>query len=364
MKLLIITQKVDKEDSILGFFHKWILELSKKFEKISVICLEKPVRHTSQGEAGGGEYNLPQNVKVFSLGKESQKSRLLYIKNFYQYITGLHSEYDIVFVHMNQEYILLGGVFWKILGKKIYFWRNHPKGNFLTRIAIWFSNKVFCTSKYAFSARFKKTKIMPVGIDVDQFKIQNSKLENENKILFLGRMSPIKKPDLLIEALTILDKQNIDFVCDFYGDPLPKDRDYYEILKKRINELKLEKKVSFFAGVPNNETPNIYSKYDIFVNLTESGSFDKTILEAILCGCVPLVRNLSLKGEINEDLIVESADPSPIASTIKFWLEKRNIERRKYKIAEICFRKPQFKHLDTRTDKRIEMKIFDFLLLF
>lgn len=327
MKLLIITQKVNKEDFILGFFHKWILELSKKFEKISVICLEK------------GEHNLPQNVKVFSLGKEVQKSRLLYIKNFYQHITGLHSEYDVVFVHMNQEYVLLGGIFWKILGKKIYFWRNHPKGNFLTRIAIWFSNKVFCTSKYAFSARFKKTKIMPVGIDTDVFKPQtpNNKLQNKNNILFLGRMSPIKKPDLLIETLAILDQQNIDFVCDFYGDPLPKDRDYYESLKKRINELKLEKKVSFFAGVPNNETSNIYSKYDIFVNLTESGSFDKTILEAILCGCVPLVRNLSLKGEINEDLIVESAESGLIASTIKFWLEKsretleeENIRLQKY----------------------------------
>lgn len=312
MKLLIITQKIDRNDSILGFFHKWVLEFSKRFEQVSVICLER------------GEYDFPKNVRVFSLGKEVQKNRLLYVKNFYHYITGLHNDYDAVFVHMNQEYVLLGGLFWKILCKKIYFWRNHPKGNFFTRVAVWFSNKVFCTSKYAFSARFKKTKIMPVGIDVDQFKIQNSKLENENKnkILFLSRMSPIKRPDLLIEALAVLDKQKIDFLCDFYGDPLPKDIDYYDNLKNKVKEFNLEKKISFFAEVSNTETPEVYSKYDIFVNLTPSGSFDKTILEAMLCGCIPIVSNISLKGEINESMIIEKPDPNSIASALKFWLEQ------------------------------------------
>ena len=68
MKLLILTQKVDKEDPVSGFFHGWILELSKRFEKVSVICLEK------------GNFNLPKNVEVFSLGKESGRSRIKYVK--------------------------------------------------------------------------------------------------------------------------------------------------------------------------------------------------------------------------------------------------------------------------------------------
>jgi hypothetical protein len=58
MKLLIITQKVDINDPILGFFHRWIEEFAKHCEKITVICLYK------------GTYNLPNNVKVLSLGKE------------------------------------------------------------------------------------------------------------------------------------------------------------------------------------------------------------------------------------------------------------------------------------------------------
>jgi len=99
MKLLILTQKIDINDPVLGFFHKWAEEFSKKYEKLTVICLEK------------GEYKLPDNVKVLSLGKETGKSRLKYVFLFYKYIWLERKNYDVVFAHMNQEYIILDGNF-------------------------------------------------------------------------------------------------------------------------------------------------------------------------------------------------------------------------------------------------------------
>lgn len=323
MKLLIITQKVDKEDPILGFFHKWIEEFSKKFEQVTVICLER------------GEYYLPQNVKVFSLGKERFENsdiensklkifrRLKYIWNFYRYIIGLALKYDVVFVHMNQEYVLLGGIFWKILRKKVYFWRNHPKGSLLTKIAVFLSDKIFCASDSAFVVKYKKTKIMPVGIDTDMFKheIRDTKYEiRSNKILFLGRMDRIKRPDLLIEALNILNNQNTDFICNFYGDPTPNTGDYYESLKKQVEKYRLINKVNFYRGVSNYETPKIYSEYKIFVNLTPSGSMDKTILESVSCGCIPVVINTFFIDIFDSNMIIKE-DAKDISNKIKFWLE-------------------------------------------
>ena len=64
MKLLIVTQKVDQNDSVLGFFHKWIIQFAGHFETVTVVCLEK------------GNYDLPKNVRVLSLGKEQgEKNR-------------------------------------------------------------------------------------------------------------------------------------------------------------------------------------------------------------------------------------------------------------------------------------------------
>ena len=106
MKLLFITQKIDKDDDILGVYHEWAREISKNFDKLSVICLYE------------GKNELPEHIKVFSLGKERRRSRTLYIKNFFKYIWNLRDDYDIVLVHMNPAYVLLGWFFWKIKSNK------------------------------------------------------------------------------------------------------------------------------------------------------------------------------------------------------------------------------------------------------
>lgn len=326
MKLLVLTQKVDRADPVLGFFHNWLKQLAERFEEVSVVCLEK------------GTFELPANVKVYSLGKEVRRNRLLYIKNFYQYVVGLNSDYDAVFVHMNQEYVLLGGFFWKLLGKKVYFWRNHPKGNLLTYLAVWLSDKVFCTSDKAFTKRFSKTILMPVGIDTDIFKyeIRSTKYERlKDSILFLSRMSPIKRPDLLIGALKVLKSKNIDFVCNFYGEALPKDQKYFESLKEKVKNINLEDNVRFNGAVPNYETPQVYNEHGIFINLTPSGSLDKTILEAGACGCIPIVINDFFK-DIFEPEMLAKDDAEDLAEKISFWLaaDPIKIEEVKTKIRQ------------------------------
>ena len=37
IKLLIITQKVDRNDDVLGFFHGWITEFAKHVEEVTVL---------------------------------------------------------------------------------------------------------------------------------------------------------------------------------------------------------------------------------------------------------------------------------------------------------------------------------------
>jgi len=55
---LFITQKIDKNDDLLGVYHEWIKRLALEFEVVNAICLYK------------GKYDLPPNVRVYSLGKE------------------------------------------------------------------------------------------------------------------------------------------------------------------------------------------------------------------------------------------------------------------------------------------------------
>jgi len=302
--ILILTQKMDRNDDFLGFFHGWTEEFAKHFGKITLICL------------GKGEYDLPKNVKVLSLGKEQGVSRFRYVLNFYHYIWRERKNYDAVFVHMNQEYVLLGVSLWKMMGKKVSLWRNHPKGSFLTRIAMMLSNKIFCTSRYSFTAHSKKTIFMPVGIDTNLFEKENV-ARKHNSILFLGRIAPVKKPDLIIEALKIIDQGGVEMTATFCGSYLPEHTEYAETLVEKVKEYKLNDKIVFQKGIPHAKTPRIYNTHEVFINPSPSGMYDKTIFEAMACECLVLTSNLNLRGEIDDMFLFDEGDKRGLADKLK-----------------------------------------------
>ena len=320
MRLLIMTQKVDREDSVLGFFHQWIEKLAEKFDVVNVVCLEK------------GQYSLPANVEVFSLGKENVSkscerriltrknnlSRIRYLFRFFKYVWRLRNDYDAVFVHMNPIYIVLAGIFWKIRKKKVFLWYNHQFGTLITRIGIALADKVFYTSPFSFTSNFKKSKIMPAGIDTDMFspKLKSKSSKLKNSILYLGRISSIKNLDVLIKATRLLDNQGKDFVLNIVGDAKDEDERYFQKIKKLSQELVAKNKIKFWGNVPNYQTPEIYNQAGLFVNLTNSGSLDKTTLEAMACETLTLVSNKSFKEVLPDFLIFNERDVQDLKNKI------------------------------------------------
>ena len=283
MRLLILTQAVDKDEPTLGFFHRWIEELAPKFNSIEVICIRE------------GRHALPANVRIHSLGKEKGASRLQGVLRFYRYIWMLRHSYDSVFVHMSQEYAVLGGPVWMLLRKPMYLWRNYHGGSFRTDVAVAFSTKVFCTSTHSYTAGRKKTMLMPVGVDTAQFFPDPRIVRKPDSILFLSGMWPSKRPEMLIEALVLLNHDGVDFSADFYGSPLPVTEAYYASLKQRVIDAGLSSHVAFHPGVPNSETPDLFRAHRVFVNCSPSGMFDKTLFEASACGARVLAASLDLK---------------------------------------------------------------------
>lgn len=276
MKLLVVTQAVDRESPTLGFFHAWIEALAPRYEQVTVICL------------GKGEYALPGNVRVLSLGKEEGgRSSFSYAAAFLRLAWQHRRDYDAVFVHMNQEYVLLAGWLWAFLRKPIYMWRNHYAGSLLTDLAGLWCRNVFCTSKHSYTARYRRTVLMPVGVELSIFNGADDGARVPRSILFLARMAPSKRPELVLEALALLAaRASLPFTATFAGSPRPEDEAYYASLKERALALELGAQVAFLPGVPHDETPDLYAAHDLFVNASRSGMFDKTLFEAAANGCL------------------------------------------------------------------------------
>src|SRR6185503_16028275 len=144
MKLFVITQALDLDDPVLSAYHGWVVELAKHVESIEAVCLQE------------GRHELPANVRVHSLGKErGEVGAIAYGLRFIQIAWSLRRNYDVVFVHMNQEYLLIAGWLWKLLGKRIYIWRNHYAGSWATDFAALFCTKLFCTSPSSYTAKYR-----------------------------------------------------------------------------------------------------------------------------------------------------------------------------------------------------------------
>lgn len=289
MRVLVVTQALDTNHPVLGFFHQWVEELAMRASSLQVIALSV------------GAYTLPSNVTVQSLGKEKgQKPSFIYAFRFLSQAWKLRNEYDVVFVHMNQEYVLLAGVLWKLLGKRVYMWRNHYAGSLLTDVAAMWCEKVFYTSAHSYTARYKNSMQMPLGIHLASVP---SVPRAPRSILFLSRISPAKRPHMLVKALAALTKEGVAFETSIVGPTAPIDESYAEKLEHLVEKEGMASSVSFKGSVPHKEVGKVYAEHAIYINLATSGMFDKTIGEAAQAGCLVLAVSDDWHMLMNDDRV-------------------------------------------------------------
>ena len=274
MKLLIVTQVLDKHHPILGFFHRWVEEFSKHCEKVTVICLQK------------GEYTLPANVSVYSLGKEIGKSKIGYLTTFYKLIWRLRHEYDSVFVHMNQIYVILGAPFWRAQGKKVGLWYAHGA---VSRSLIWaekMADIIFTCSQESFRVKSRKVVVTGHGIDVDHFKIVPEIKTHD--LVTVGRITQTKNLTALVDMFSQI-RESKDCRLAIVGSALTiQDKAYESNLKQYVATKNLTPYVDFTGNYSQADLPKYLNQSKIFVTTAQNGSLDKAMLEAMACG-LPIV---------------------------------------------------------------------------
>lgn len=312
MKLLIVTQKVDKNDSVLGFFHRWLEEFAKDCRGIIVVCLEK------------GEYNLPDNVRVVSLGKETgHQSRLIYAIRFLRYVWKFRRDHDAVFVHMNPEYVVLGGLFWRLRHKRIALWYTHKSVNLKLRLAARLAHLIFTASSKSFRLSSPKMRIIGHGIDTDTFIPAADKVKNEVfTIINVGRITPGKNQLILVASIghLLLDK-NLPVKLLLIGAPgKPEDKEYYDSVKKKIGSDNLNGVVTMVGPAPHEQLAAYYQNADLVINLSSTGSLDKDVLEAAACNTDVLTSNEAYIGILPPDNLA-ALDIDKITSAIQNRLE-------------------------------------------
>ncbi len=308
MRVVWCTQKIDQADDVLGVYVEWMRRLAGEVERLTVIALYV------------GRHDLPANVRVISLGKERGVSRLGYVWNLYHALFFAAADADVLVSHMSTLWAILASPVCFVRRQPIALWYAHYLLSWHLRLAAAMS-KIILTSVPE-SCAFKSPKVRAVGqgIDVDKFRPVKKEARGEFQILSLGRISPVKRLKELVAACALLKARGLKFHLDVYGEPARAgDGEYFDEVRRAATGLGSET-VKFHGRVPHTATPAIYAGADLFVNLTRTGSFDKSILEAMSSRCVILVVNEAYRNILPSEaqfLLLADVRPETVAEGIR-----------------------------------------------
>jgi glycosyltransferase involved in cell wall biosynthesis len=278
VKLLIVTQVVDKNHPVLGFFCGWIEEFSQKCDSVIVIGQQC------------GAYEFPENVTVLSLGKENAYSKTRQVRNFYSYIRKHHSEYDTVFVHMIPLWVILGSILWKNIKKPVYLWYEARSRTLALRISLLFVHKHFSASEAGMLVHSKKHHVIGHGIDTDLFTY-NSTTSRLPIIISVGRITAAKKP---LEILECFKQLHSTYTLRFAGIAVHEtDKKLYHELEQNIAEYNLKEQVTI-EPCNYQDIVSLYTTADMLIHMSTT-PLDKALLEAMACGCIIVGNSIGIQ---------------------------------------------------------------------
>jgi glycosyltransferase involved in cell wall biosynthesis len=292
MRLLLITQKVDRDDWVLGFVHTWLERLAARVDRLDVLA------------GRTGRVALPSNVRVFALRQSAGVSRARLLLRWHALMRRLMAEgQDAVLAHMCPHYAILAAPYARLAGVPLGLWYTHRSVDWRLWLAHALVDVVLTASQESFRLPSRKVRILGHGIDTTAFS-PGPVPEGPPVVLSAGRISPTKGHDVVLDAAARLAAypQVPPFEVHVAGEVhVAADAAYRARLEARAAQPDLAGRVRWLGAVPHARMPVVYHSARVFVNCSDTGSLDKAVLEAMACGTPVLTSNEAFVKLLRED---------------------------------------------------------------
>lgn len=302
MKLLFITQKLHAQDA---FGVLWASAFAERGYDVTVICLEDR-RDLASAALGGPSKPFPFTVR--SLGKDKGKRKLAQVLRFWKLIVTL--KYDRVFLHMSPVWGLLGAWYWWPKRMPVYLWYTHYKMQLGLKLLGWYGKRLFCATPQSlpqYEGSPKKI-VTGHGIDLAYWPKRRNTADDPTALLCVHRLSRSKRLEIVLNAMTLLPS----YTLAIYG--IDAEADYATEMKELAAKLKLTGRVTFHGTALAKDLPAIYCAHSLILNMA-SDTIDKSMLEAMTCGCYPVVSAINAKA-VGISAAPTSDTPSALAAFV------------------------------------------------
>lgn len=248
---------------------------------------------------------------------------------------------DIIYVEQ-EVYSLVAGqasLIAKILNKRliIFGWENHEKSLYLVqrlckKITLKTASTVICGNqkgamlvrKWGFKSQIN---IIPqLGVDPNTFSLHNKPPKVIKTIGYVGRLVHEKGVDVLFNALSLLQKDFLQFKVLICGDGL-----YIDYLKKMAEEINISQYINWQLAVLHDKVPEIMSQIDILVLPSRSipswkEQFGLVLAQAMSMGIPVIGSDCGAIPEVigKDELIFHEEDYRSLASLLKKMIMDEN----------------------------------------
>ncbi len=297
LRLLFVTQELDRSSTNLAVAHTWAAELGQRIEAVHVVA------------ARVGDVDLPSNVFVHGLGRERGRSRRSTAMAFAWVCAKLivRRRVNVALAHMVPAYAVAMSPITRITRTPLVLWYTSHGSTPMLKRANRLMNAAVTASPDSYPIRSDRAFVIGHGIDTKRFRPPAARRQGTGPVIGMaGRLTPLKGFEPGIRALAELRRAKCpEATLRIAGEPFySSDRSYVDELRDLADRLGVRNAVEFVGAVRGDEMAGFYGSLDVFVNWRAQPALDKTGLEALACA-TPLVTNNSAYGSVLGELAAE-----------------------------------------------------------
>ncbi len=169
--------------------------------------------------------------------------------------------------------------------------------------------------------------VIPMGLDIAQFRNDHSRDNVPKKLLFVGRLAPEKRILDLVNAMIRSDFN--DVTLTIVGDGPEK-----AAIQKLLSQHKVQN-IVMAGALPHAEIPKLMEQHDIFVLPSEREGMPVSLVEAMAAGMICIGSDIIqitdvIKHKVN-GFVYKMGDPQSLTKTIELVVNSDDLVSIRYK---------------------------------
>jgi glycosyltransferase involved in cell wall biosynthesis len=310
--LLVVNYVLDEDDPVLAWQLRVVTSLAERVERVTVLTERL------------GRAEVPANVRVIELPHRPYHVPRRLGGGWLagpRVLRALRDDPpDACFVHMASEWLYRLGWVLRRLDVPVVLWYAHGTVTRRLRLAVAYADRVLTSTPEGFRVETPKKRVIGQGIDVDRFR-RSDHASKGSVVLTVGRLSRRKRVELVLEAMAAVVRLAPErrLRLRLVGPPLtPDDEKYARELRERAASLGIAESVEWAGFVPHELLAEQYRDVFLHLNLSETGSMDKTVMEALVSGTPVLTSNPAFRSVLAEhpDMLLDRTDPDHVGERI------------------------------------------------